>query len=74
MPGDRKGKGKVIEQPKMKKRSPEEREWERAHVAADAADRPQRTFRIRDPQEDPQGESDKRQRLDQFWGLLPYTV
>ena len=70
MPGDRKGKGKVIEQPKMKKRSPEEREWERAHVATDAADHPQRAFRIRDPQ----GESDKRQRLDQFWGLLPYTV
>ena len=46
MPGDRKGKGKVIEQPKMKKRSPEEHEWERAHVAAD---HPQRAFRIRDP-------------------------
>ena len=50
MPGDRKGKGKVIEQPNMKKRSPEEHEWERAHVATDAADHPQRAFRIRDPQ------------------------
>ena len=46
MAGDRKGKAKVDEQPKKKKRSREEREWERAQVAADAVDRPQRPFQI----------------------------
>ena len=40
MVGDRKGKAKVDEQPKKKKRSREEREWERAQAAADAVDRP----------------------------------
>ena len=57
MAGDRKGKAKVDEQPKKKKQSREEREWERAQVAADAADRPQRSFQIRDSRADTQGES-----------------
>ena len=42
---DRKGKAKVDEQPKKKKRTREERDWERAHAAVAAADRPQRLFR-----------------------------
>ena len=40
MVGDRKGKAKVDEQLKKKKRSREEREWQQAQVAADAVDRP----------------------------------
>ena len=40
MAGDRKGKAKVDEQPKKKKRSHDEREWERAQASADAADHP----------------------------------
>ena len=48
MAGDRKGKAKVDEQPKKTRRSGEERDWERAHAAAAAADRLQRPFRIRE--------------------------
>ena len=44
MAGDRKGKAKVDEQPKKKKRTHEEREWDRAHAAAVAEDHPQRPF------------------------------
>ena len=58
MAGDRKGKAKVDEQPKKKKWSREEREWERALAATDAADRPQRPFQIRDSRADTQGESE----------------
>ena len=58
MAGDRKGKAKVDEQPKKKKRTREEREWDCAHAAAAAADRPQRPFQIRDSRADTQGESE----------------
>ena len=56
--GDRKGKAKVDEQPKKKKRSREERDWERAHAAVAAADRPQRLFQIRESRAATQGESE----------------
>ena len=46
MAGDRKGKAKVDEQPKKKKRTREEQDWEHTQAAADAADRPQRPFQI----------------------------
>ena len=46
MVGDKKGKGKEIVEPK-KKRSHDEHEWARALAAADAADQPQRSVRIR---------------------------
>jgi len=46
MAGDKKGKGKAVVEPK-KKRSRDEREWARALAAADAADQPQRSVRIR---------------------------
>ena len=58
MVGDRKGKTKVNEQPKKKKRTREERDWERAQAAADAADRPQRPFQIRESRAATQGESE----------------
>ena len=58
MAGDKKGKAKVDEQPKKKKRSRDEREWERAQAAADAADRPQRSFQIRESRAATQGESE----------------
>ena len=54
MAGEKKGKGKVVEQPKKKKRSREEREWDRAIAAAEAQDRPQRPVRIHEP---PTGDS-----------------
>ena len=57
MAGDKKGKGKAVVEPK-KKRSHDEREWDRAHAAADAADQPQRSLRIRgsEPEAKRQGE------------------
>ena len=58
MVGDRKGKAKVDEQLKKKKRSREEREWQRAQVATDAVDRPQRPFQIRESRAATQGESE----------------
>ena len=58
MVGDRKGKAKVDEQLKKKKRSREEREWQRAQVAADAVDRPQRPFQIRESRAATRGESE----------------
>ena len=58
MAGDRKGKAKVDEQPKKKKLTREERDWERAPAAADAADCPQRPFQIREFQAATQGESE----------------
>ena len=58
MAGDRKGKAKVDEQPKKTRRSGEEQDWEHAHAAAAAADRPRRPFRIREPPTATQGESE----------------
>ena len=58
MAGDRKGKAKVDEQPKKKKQTREEREWDRAHAAATAVDRPQRPFQIRESRAATQGESE----------------
>ena len=58
MAGDRKGKAKVDEQPKKKKRTREERDWERAHAAAAAAERPQRPLQIRESRAATQGESE----------------
>ena len=58
MAGDRKGKAKVDEQPKKKKRSREERDWERAHTATAIADRPQRPFQIRESRAATLGESE----------------
>ena len=55
---DRKGKAKVDEQPKKKKRTCEEREWDHAHAAAAATDRPQRPFQIRESSAATQGESE----------------
>ena len=57
MAGDKKGKGKAVVEPK-KKRSRDEREWDRAHAAADAADQPQKSLRIRgsEPEAERQGE------------------
>ena len=57
MVGDRKGKTKVNEQPKKKKRTREEQDWERTQGAADAADRPQRLFQIRESRAATEGES-----------------
>ena len=63
MAGDKKGKGKVVVEMK-KKRYRDEREWARALAAADAADQPQRSVRVRgseaeaerqgEPQDSPQ--------------------
>ena len=53
-----KGKAKVDEQPKKKKRTREERDWERAQAAADAADCPQRLFQIRESRAATEGESE----------------
>ena len=39
MAGDKKGKGKAVVEAK-KKRSRDEREWDRAHAVVDAADQP----------------------------------
>ena len=47
MAGDKKGNGKSVVVAK-KKRSRDEREWARALAAADAADLPQRSVRIRE--------------------------
>ena len=58
MAGGRKGKAKVDEQPKKKKRTREEREWDCAHAAAAAADRPQRPFQIRESRAATQRESE----------------
>ena len=58
MAGDIKGKAKVDEQPKKKKRSHEEQDWERAQAAAAVADRPQRPFQIRESWAATQGESE----------------
>jgi hypothetical protein len=44
MAGNKKGKGKAVVEPK--KRSRNEREWDRALAAAGAADQPQRSPRI----------------------------
>ena len=55
MAGDRKGKVKVVEKTK-KKRTREERKWDRAIAAADASDQPQRSIRIRGSQAEGQGE------------------
>ena len=55
MAGDKKGKGKVIPQAK-KKRIREERDWDRAIAAADAANQPQHSIRIRDSEVERQGE------------------
>jgi hypothetical protein len=49
MAGDKKGKGKVVEQPKKKKRPREEREWDRAIAAAEAQDRPRCPVQIHEP-------------------------
>ena len=46
MAGDRKGKGMQVVQ--KKKRTHEDREWEHALAAADVADQPQRSVRIRE--------------------------
>ena len=46
MAGDKKGKGKAVVEGK-KKISRDEREWDRALAAADAADQPQRSLRIK---------------------------
>jgi len=46
MAGDEKGKDKAVVEAK-KKRSRDEREWDRAHAAADVANQPQRSLRIR---------------------------
>ena len=58
MADDRKGKAKVDEQPKKKKRSHEERDWECAQAAAAVADCPQRPFQIRESRAATQGESE----------------
>ena len=55
MAGDKKGKGKVIPQAK-KKRIREERDWDRAIAAADAANQPQHSIRICDSEVERQGE------------------
>ena len=55
MAGDKKGKGKVVVEAK-KKRSRDERVWDRALAAAGAADQPQRSVRIRDSEAERQGE------------------
>ena len=47
MAGDKKGNGKSVVVAK-KKRSRDEHEWDRALAAADAADLPQRSVRIRE--------------------------
>ena len=47
MAGDKKGNGKSVVVAK-KKRSHDEHEWDRALAAADAADQPQRSVRIRE--------------------------
>jgi len=47
MAGDKKGKGKAVVVTK-KKRSRDEREWDRELAAADAADQPQHSVWIRD--------------------------
>jgi len=65
MAGDRKGKAKVDEQPKKKKRSREERDWERAHAATAIADRPQRPFQIRESRAATQGSRSQMQRHHQ---------
>ena len=49
MAGNKKGKGKAVVVTK-KKRSHDEREWDRALAAADAADQPQHSVQIRDPE------------------------
>ena len=58
MAGDRKGKAKVDELPKKKKRTREEQDWEHTQGAADAADRPRRLFQIRESRAATEGESE----------------
>ena len=58
MAGDRKGKAKVDEQPKKKKPTREEQDWECTQGAADATDCPQRLFQIRESRAATEGESE----------------
>ena len=57
MAGDKKGKGKAVVVTK-KKRSRDEREWDRELAAADAADQPQHSVWIRDSEAEAGGPQD----------------